>query len=62
MRVDGISIEYGDEAELVDLLEELRGLYDSADAGYFDLSPVLRSLLANAYFAVEGLLVDAPAG
>jgi hypothetical protein len=61
MKLDGISFEYESEAELVDLLEELRTLYETADEGLIDLSPVLRSLLANAYFAAEARLVDAAA-
>lgn len=40
-------------AEGMDAMEEIRYLFELADDGGVDLGPALRSLLTNAYFAVD---------
>jgi hypothetical protein len=59
MQIDGISFTVDSEEELADLQEELRALWEAADAGELDLGPAARSLLLNAYFAAEARLAEA---
>ena len=40
-------------AEGLDAMEEIRYLFELADDGGVDLGPAVRSLLTNAYFAVD---------
>ncbi|MGB2953533.1 MAG: hypothetical protein WBB74_09115 [Gaiellaceae bacterium] len=59
MTIGEITIEYGSEAELLDMQDEIRHLYDLVDDGVTDLGPTLRSLLRSAYHRAEALLADA---
>jgi hypothetical protein len=56
MHIDGISFMVDSDDALADLQEELRELWEAADAGEFDLGPAARSLLTSAYFAAEARL------
>jgi hypothetical protein len=53
-----ITVSYDSPAELVDALEELRGLWDTFEDGAVDLGPVLRAVLrelaTEAHAAVGG--------
>jgi len=40
-------------AEGLDAMEEIRYVFELADDGGLDLGPALRSLLANAYYAID---------
>ena len=46
-------------AEALDALEEMRYLFDAADDGVLDLGPALRSLMRNAYWAIDAQLAHA---
>ena len=48
-----VSIDYTADEELVDLLEEIRNLWDSFEDGVVDVGPVLRSLLAATSLAAN---------
>jgi hypothetical protein len=49
-------MDCANNAEGLDAMEEIRYLFELADDGGVDLGPALRSLLANAYWAVDGAL------
>jgi hypothetical protein len=61
MTLDGVSMDHNGPDELADAVEEIRGLFELADEGVFDIGPAVRSLLTNAYFAAEDAL-EADAG
>lgn len=48
-----------DEAEALDAVEEIRSLFHAAEDGDLDLGPALRSLLRNAYWAIDAALARA---
>ena len=56
-----ISIDYTTEEELVDLLDEVRNLWDSFEDGVVDVGPVLRSLLAATSLAANQAAREAAA-
>jgi len=49
-------MECANNAEGLDAMEEIRYLFELADDGGVDLGPALRSLLANAYWALDRAL------
>ena len=49
-------MDCANNAEGLDAMEEIRYLFELADDGVVDLGPGLRSLLANAYWALDGAL------
>jgi hypothetical protein len=53
-------MDCANNAEGLDAMEEIRYLFELADDGGVDLGPALRSLLANAYWAVDGVLQSEP--
>ena len=59
MKIEGISMECTTTAEALDALEEMRYLFDAADDGVLDLGPALRSLMRNAYWAIDAQLAHA---
>lgn len=53
MKIEEISMDCASDAEGLDAMEEIRYLFELADDGGLDLGPALRSLLANAYYAIN---------
>lgn len=53
VKIEQISMDCASGAEGMDAMEEIRYLFELADDGGVDLGPALRSLLTNAYFAVD---------
>ena len=53
VKIEQISMDCASGAEGLDAMEEIRYLFELADDGGVDLGPAVRSLLANAYFAVD---------
>jgi hypothetical protein len=53
VKIDQISMDCASSAEGLDAMEEIRYLFELADDGGVDLGPAVRSLLTNAYFAVD---------
>jgi len=60
VKIERISMDCANNAEGLDAMEEIRYLFELADDGGVDLGPALRSLLANAYWAVDGALQSEP--
>ena len=53
VKIEQISMDCASSAEGLDAMEEIRYLFELADDGGVDLGPAVRSLLTNAYFAVD---------
>ncbi|TML10027.1 MAG: hypothetical protein E6F94_05260 [Actinobacteria bacterium] len=56
MEIERIPLEFASDAEARDAIEEIRTLFEVAEDGELDLGPALRSLLRNAYWAIDGAL------
>jgi hypothetical protein len=56
METERISLEFETGAEALDAMEEIRSLFEVAEDGILDLGPALRSLLRNAYWAIDAAL------
>ena len=48
-----ISIDYTSDEELVDLLDEIRNLWDSFEDGVVDVGPLLRSVMQETFHAAD---------
>jgi hypothetical protein len=60
MKIEGISMDCAAGAERLDAMEEIRYVFELADDGGLDLGPALRSLLTNAYYAIDRELESEP--
>ena len=60
MKIEGISFTVDSEEELVDLLEELRDLWDVVEEGQAEVGPALLAALRSIYAAAESRLTGAP--
>jgi len=56
MEIERIPLDCASDAEALDTIEEIRSLFELAEDGELDLGPTLRSLLRNAYWAIDGAL------
>jgi hypothetical protein len=56
-----ISIDYTSDEELVDLLDEIRNLWDSFEDGVVDVGPVLRSRFGATFLAADQAAREAAA-
>jgi hypothetical protein len=59
MTIDDISMTCAKDAEALDAMEEIRYLFELADDGELDIGPAFRSLLASAYWAIDGAIAPA---